>query len=161
MDGIGLRAAATVFLLHLHSSAEYSSATAKAYGGDPAQFAAWLERTSPRTPPNRISFPLIQRYAEALAGLKPATIRRKLSALSAFFNWLGCGGEVRASPVAAVKRPRRKQKETTWVTAEDSVALLAVCRDDRERAIFATCFRAALRCSGLMGLRLVDVDLAR
>jgi site-specific recombinase XerD len=146
---------------HLLVSQEYSNETARAYSGDLAQFAAWLERTSPRTSPKRISSPLIQRYAEALARLKPATIRRKLSALSAFFDWLVCRGEVRANPVAAVKRPRRRERETKWVTAEDSVALLAACRDDRERAIFVTYLRAGLRYSELMTLRLVDVDLGR
>jgi len=104
---------------------------------------------------------LTQSYRESICHLRPATVSRKLSALSAFFNWLWLRGEVSSNPVSAVKRPRRKQEETKWVTAEDSVALLAACRDDRERAIFATYLRAALRYSELIGLRLHDVDLVR
>lgn len=93
--------------------------------------------------------------------LQPATVTRKLSALSSFFNWLWLRGEVSANPVSAVKRPRKRQQETKWVTAEDTIALMAACRDDRERAILATYSRAALRYSELMHLHLPDVDLVR
>ena len=156
-----LRAAVQAFAAHLRCSSEYSSSTAKAYSIDVAQFLEYLEESFPDCWPEQVTPAIAQAYRERLAALKPATISRKLSALSAFLDWLWRHGEVAANPVTAVRRPRRKESETKWVTAEDSVALLAACRDDRERAIFATYLRAALRYSELMALRLVDVDLGR
>lgn len=160
-DGSSIKDAVLRFGQYLGACAEYSLQTARAYSADLMQFVEYVEEAFGRPLPGDITPAVIQQYRESIAALKPATVSRKLSALSTFFNWLWLRGEVEANPVAAVKRPRRKPEDTKWVTAEDAVALLAACRDDRERAIFATYMRAALRYSELMKLRLGDLDLLR
>jgi len=156
-----IRTAADEFLHYVALSAEYSAQTARAYASDIRQFVGHVEEQMPSAALQDILPADIQRYRETMAQLKPATVVRKLSALSSFFNWLWLRGEVNANPVSAVKRPRKKQQETNWVTAEDTIALMAACRDDRERAILSTYVRAALRYSELMHLKLGDVNLMR
>jgi len=140
---------------------EYSAHTEKAYRCDLMQFVAYLSGTHPDRGVRDVTPAVVQLYKETIAERKPATVTRKLSALSTFFDWLWIRGEVEANPVSAVKRPRKRHEETKWVTPEDSIALLAACRNDRERAILATYIRAALRYSELMHIQLSDVDLVR
>lgn len=149
------------FLHYLKRSTEYSPLTVKSYGCDLRQFAQCLAAYFPDCSLSDIEPAQVQKYRQTIAHVTPATVARKLSALSTFFDWLWLHGEIEANPVTAIKRPRTKNKETKWVTPEDAVALLSACRDDRERAIFATYLRAALRYSELMNLRLDDIDLIR
>jgi site-specific recombinase XerD len=159
--GQSLPKAVAEFLRYLGSSAEYSPSTVRAYGIDLHQFAAYIVPCFPKLSLPDITPAIVQRFRESIAHLKPTTVSRKLAALSTFFNWLWLRGEVSANPVAALKRPRKRPDETTWVTAEDAVALMAACRGDRERAILATYMRAALRYTELIRLRLADIDLLR
>lgn len=149
------------FAQHLRRSSEYSAATAKAYQSDLAQFVRHLGEAAPGVTVADVTPRVVQCYAETIANLRPATVCRKLSALKTFFDWLWLRGEVASNPVQALRRPRKRAEETAWVTSEDGVALLAACRDDRERAILATYLRAALRYSELVALHLSDVDLVR
>lgn len=149
------------FLHYLKRSSEYSPQTVKSYGCDLRQFGQCLAAYFPDCSLGDVKPAQIQKYKESIAHVAPATVSRRLSALSTFFDWLWLHGEIEANPVAAIKRPRNKNKETKWVTPEDAVALLSACRDDRERAILATYLRAALRYSELMNLRLDDIDLIR
>lgn len=154
-------ASVDAFIHHITRSSEYSPSTVKAYRIDLTQFVAFLADTAPGIAVAEITPRVVQSYAEHIADLKPATVGRKLSALKTLFDWLWLRGEVASNPVQALKRPRNRAEETRWVTAEDGVALLAACRDDRERAILATYLRAALRYSELVSLKLSDVDLVR
>ena len=152
---------AAEFIGYIATSAEYSPCTAHAYAIDLEQFTDFLDRHDPHIQTANITPAVLQRFRESIAHLAPATVARKLAALSTFFNWLWLRGDVSANPVTALKRPRKRSEETKWVTAEDVVALLAACRNDRERAIVATYVRAALRYTELIQLRLADIDLLR
>jgi len=156
-----VRNAAGNFLQYINASSQYAFQTVRAYASDLNRFFNYLEATHAGCTPQDITPAIVQDYRDSVAHLKATTVSRKLCALSRFFDWLWVRGDVLSNPVTAVKHPRRKREETKWVTAEDGLALLAACRNHRERAILATYLRAALRYSELMQLRVKDVDLVR
>lgn len=96
--------------------------------------------------------------------LGDATIRRKLSALSALFNDLCEANAVLANPVNGVKRPKINSQEgkTPAIGDHQACALLAApdtsrLQGLRDRAMLATLLYHGLRRAELCALRLVDV----
>lgn len=157
---MGLEHAVGQFTAFLAASGEYRGTTARCYCTDLRQFVSFARRIGVLFASDVTSVH-VEAFKESLASLRLTTISRKLAAVSAFFDWLWRKGVVGSNLAAPVKRPRKRTADTKWVTPEDAVALLAACRDDRERAIIATYLRAALRSSELVNLRLGDLDLLR
>jgi len=98
------------------------------------------------------------------APLAPATIRRKLSAVSSLFAYLCNANAVEANPVAGVKRPTEGANEGKTPALSDSQAraLLRAPEGDllkaiRDRAILATYLFHALRRSEVADLRVIDM----
>lgn len=145
-----------------------SERTRAAYRGDVAQFIAFLGvRSSDElyavTPPAVIAWRahLSDTRAKGGLGLKRATVRRKLSALSSLFEHLVEQHVVDFNPVAQVKRPKRTKKDRKGKTAplvrEDARALLNAPPSDtvrgaRDRAILSLGFQNGLRRSEIAHL---------
>ena len=96
--------------------------------------------------------------------LEPATIRRKLSALSALFDYLCERNAVAGNPVDGVKRPMANGNEGTTPALGDRQArkLLEAPPADtlkgvRDRAILATLLYHGIRREELCGLRVKDL----
>ena len=96
--------------------------------------------------------------------LAPSTIRRKLSALSALFDYLCEHNAVAGNPVDGVKRPSVNTNEGSTPALSDAQArkLLDAPPEDtlkgvRDRAILATLLYHGLRCEELCRLRLRDL----
>jgi integrase/recombinase XerD len=96
--------------------------------------------------------------------LGDATIRRKLSALSALFNDLCEANAVLANPVDGVKRPKIDSQEGKTPAIGDHQARALLAAPDtsrlqglRDRAMLATLLYHGLRRAELCALRLVDV----
>jgi integrase/recombinase XerD len=96
--------------------------------------------------------------------LEPATIRRKLSALSSLFDYLCERNAVTGNPVDGVKRPRANGNEGTTPALGDRQArkLLDAPPTDtlkgvRDRAILATLLYHGIRREELCGLRVKDL----
>jgi len=68
-------------------------------------------------------------------------------------------GILRASPIAAVARPRL-EREIDFLTVEESRAFLAAAADDRYRALWHLVVATGLRWGEVAALRWSDVDLA-
>jgi len=97
--------------------------------------------------------------------LSPATIRRKLSALSSLFDYLCEKNAVAGNPVDGVKRPLANGNEGSTPALGDAQArkLLEAPPDDtlkgkRDRAILATLLYHGLRREELCGLRVRDIQ---
>jgi site-specific recombinase XerD len=97
--------------------------------------------------------------------LSPATIRRKLSALSSLFDYLCERNAVAGNPVDGVKRPIANNNEGSTPALGDSQArrlLDAPPRDTlkgvRDRAILATLLYHGIRREELCGLRVKDMQ---
>jgi len=100
--------------------------------------------------------------------LSPASIRRKLSALSALFEYLCEANAVTYNPVKGVKRPNAHANEGKTPAISDSQArtLLNAPPEDtlkgkRDRAILATFLFHGLRCEELCTLQVRDIQSRR
>src|SRR5438445_8824996 len=98
-------------------------------------------------------------------GLAPATIRRKLSALSSLFDYLCERNAVTGNPVDGVKRPMANGNEGSTPALGDAQArkLLDAPADDtlkgvRDRAILATLLYHGMRREELCRLRVRDMQ---
>lgn len=100
--------------------------------------------------------------------LSPATIRRKLSAISSLFDYLCEANAIPYNPVKGVKRPNANANEGKTPAISDKQALnfLAAPSPDtlkgkRDRAILATFLFHGLRCEELCLLRIKDIHERR
>src|SRR5208283_3321121 len=98
-------------------------------------------------------------------GLAPATIRRKLSALSSLFDYLCEGNAVAGNPVDGVKRPMANGNEGSTPALGDAQVrkLLNAPSEDtlkgvRDRAILATLLYHGIRREELCRLRVRDIQ---
>jgi len=96
--------------------------------------------------------------------LAPATIRRKMAAVSSLFDYLCNANAVESNPVAGVKRPTEGANEGKTPALSDAQArvLLKAPEGDsikarRDRAILATYLFHALRRSEVAQLRVLDL----
>src|SRR5215469_14190602 len=100
--------------------------------------------------------------------LAASTIRRKLSAVSALFDYLCERNAVAGNPVDGVKRPAAHSNEGSTPALGDAQArkLLDAPPEDtlkgvRDRAILATLLYHGIRCEELCRLRLCDLHSRR
>jgi site-specific recombinase XerD len=98
-------------------------------------------------------------------GLAPATIRRKLAAVSAFYGYLCERNAVLINPVDGVKRPREGANEgTTPALGDDQARRLLEAPDPetragrRDRAILSLLLFHGLRRAELAGLAIEDLQ---
>lgn len=99
-------------------------------------------------------------------GLSAATIRRKLSALSALFDFLCEKNSVTHNPVDGVKRPAQNSNEgsTPAISNEQAMKLLnapdvGTLKGKRDRAILATLLYHGLRREEVCKLKVKDYHL--
>ncbi|HBS5872325.1 tyrosine recombinase XerC [Klebsiella aerogenes] len=97
------------------------------------------------------------------AGLGPASLALRLSALRSFFDWMVSQGELAANPakgIAAPKIPRHLPKN---IDVDDVNRLLDIDLNDplavRDRAMLEVMYGAGLRLSELVNLDIKHLDL--
>lgn len=99
--------------------------------------------------------------AQADHGYKPATVNRRLAAVSALYTFLAGEDVALVCPV----RPRRHnlrepQRLPRPVPPDDRERFFAVIDDPRDRAMFILMLRCGLRIAEVAALRLGDLCLA-
>ena len=138
--------------------------TAKAYRNDVQQFAAFVGVAKPEEM-RLVTRAHVIAWRDALKAqkLSPATIRRKLSALSDLFTFLCNRNAIGQNPVHGVERPKCSSSEglTPAISDEEVRKLLEAPPEDtlkgkRDRAILATLLYHALRREELCSLRVKD-----
>jgi integrase/recombinase XerD len=142
--------------------------TRRAYKNDVSDFSAFtgLRRPEELRTVTRAHVIAWRKDLEArLPELSPATIRRKLSALSSLFDYLCEKNAVAGNPVDGVKRPLANGNEGSTPALGDAQArkLLEAPPEDtlkgkRDRAILATLLYHGLRREELCGLRVRDIQ---
>ncbi|MET8307379.1 tyrosine-type recombinase/integrase [Micromonospora sp. NPDC005173] len=128
--------------------------------------------------PLHVTFLHVNEYARALEStlgarsgrpLTPATVARRLSALSSWYDFLVKLGAVPANPVSGADRPRvdRDHSATVGLTPEEVDALLSAADADtgqtaaRNRAAIALLADLGLRVGELISLDLADLGTER
>lgn len=150
--------------------------TRDAYRRDIAGWLGWCADHD--VDPLRASFLQVNTYGRSLETtlgartgrpLTPATIARKLSALSSWYDFLVRLRAVDANPVAGADRPRvdRDHSATVGLTPQEVDALLAAAQADtgptaaRNRAVVALLADLGLRVGELVSLNLDDLGFER
>ena len=142
-------------------AARRSPRTVEAYSHDIASLAEWLGR-----PPATASTDDLERYLAAGrdAGLSPATLARRTSAVRAFFRHLQLVGRTTENVAAALEPPRRTRRLPRTLSPAEAERLVEAAvgttpRDLRDRALVELLYGAGLRVSEAVGLERGAVDL--
>lgn len=141
-----------------------SAQTRRAYAVDVRDF---IQRLGIRSPDElrQVDRLAVIAWRDALEaeGAQPATVRRKLAALSSLFTHLAEHGLVRVNPCREVKRPRvsRRAGSTAAFSSDEAFRLLSAPPADtvhglRDRAILSVGLQAGARRTAIARLRVRD-----
>ncbi len=102
--------------------------------------------------------------AEFRQGSSPRSIQRRLSALRSFYNFLLREGVVKLNPAVDVSAPKPKKRLPATIDVDQMTRLLSFRSDEeigvRDKAIMELFYSSGLRLSELVGLDVLDIDLA-
>lgn len=155
---LGLDHLASDFLTYLERVRNYSPATVCAYAADLGQFGRWLADNGLPDAPLDLQPVDFHNYASYLAThYAPATVRRKLDAISSLYRHLVATGRLTVNPLATVPRPKRSRKIPTIPTPDECRRILAACATPRERLILLLLTTSGIRRSELIGLNCEDL----
>jgi integrase/recombinase XerD len=146
-----------------------SAHTRDAYRRDVAAWLAWCGQRD--LDPLRASFLDVNAYARALEArpLAPASVARKLSGLSSWYDFLAKLRAVEHNPVGGADRPpvSRDHSATVGLSPGEVDALLAAAAADtgpaavRHRAVLTLLADLGLRVGELVGLDVTDIGAER
>jgi integrase/recombinase XerD len=146
-----------------------SEHTRAAYRRDVASWLAWCARRD--LDPLTANFLDVNAYARGLEAqpLSPATVARKLSGLSSWYDFLVKLRVVHANPVGGADRPQvsRDHSATVGLTPQEVDALLAAADADagpaavRHRAVLALLADLGLRVGEVVSLDVTDIGWER
>jgi integrase/recombinase XerD len=152
------------FLRELQAERGASPHTLLAYRRDLRDFRGFLREVG--RPLGRVRPDDVVAWLERLhrAGLKPASVARRLSALRGFIGHLVREGRLHHDPTATVERPRPSRPLPRALSREVAAALVespdtGTSSGLRDRAMLELLYATGLRASECLGLRLEDVNL--
>jgi integrase/recombinase XerC len=155
------------FLGHLQTSRNASPHTVKNYGNDIGQFLGYCQARGVGSL-EQIDRSLLRRYLEELdkVGYVKASIARRVAELRSFGDFLVQQELLERNIFRMVSAPRIPKRLPQYLTVAEVEALLAVPDVStplglRDRAIIEVLYAAGLRVSELVGLEIVDMDLAQ
>ncbi|MCC9178539.1 tyrosine-type recombinase/integrase [Arthrobacter sp. zg-Y750] len=137
--------------------AQQSTNTVKAYSRNLVDFCSWLDS-------HGLDLLTVERvhvdgYRHTLAGA-PATVARKLSALSSFYRYALGMGLVQGNPVQLIARPKvdGDHSATQGLTREQAKALLGAARADgpRSHALVSLLMFTGIRVSEALSVSTAD-----
>lgn len=158
------------FLEYIRCELNLSACTVLAYGNDLSSWAEFATGGKPDTlEPDSVTLSDLRTWLANLntLNLSRRTIRRKVSALRSFYRWrcARCGA---MSNPAAELRPARPAKELPVYVRTDELnniindGLSATDFNSvRNELILTMFYSTGIRCSELLGLRDIDIDLRR
>jgi integrase len=147
--------------------ASRSEATRKAYRADWAVFTSWCTENDQTALPASSSTVAAFLAAQASAGLKPATLSRRLGAINAAHRLAGQPSPTTSEPVKLVMSGIRRtvgvsQRQVRPLVVEDLKRVIASIPDGRtglrDRAILLLGFAGALRRSELVAIEVADLE---
>jgi len=163
-----LHEATSQFLQHLRYERNMSPHTLRNYESDLGQFREFVLGIEGR---NEIDIEEIDRltireWMASLhaAGLKKASIARKLASLRTLFQFLIREGKAEANPAKLVATPKIERQLPTHLSVEDAVRFietpdLSTDLGRRDRAILEFLYATGIRVGELVNIDLGDIDL--
>ena len=155
-----LQEALSLFEDHAANGRRLSPLTISAYKGDLLGFASWREGQGLSVEVGEVLPAQIEAYLADCPEASPATLRRRLDAISSLYKFLLKRGLVTGNPVDQVDRPRLPDTRRAHVTEEHMSRLAAVVDRTDEQAILLLLCSLGLRRSEVVNLNCGDVDLA-
>ena len=140
------------YLEHARSYRGLAPKTIEAYRRDAEGFAQFLRDHHLATDVASITSRDVQAWANSMAGLAPATIRRRVYAIRGMFSFLCREGTLRTNPAADVALPKQRRRLQNIPSVEQANRLLWVAHGEREKAIISLLLMTGLRRSELLGL---------
>ncbi|MBK8179451.1 MAG: tyrosine recombinase XerC [Planctomycetes bacterium] len=165
--GGALQAEIERFLAQLAAGRGASPHTLRAYGGDLAEFAAFLDGLGLRDPAD-VSPRVLRGYLLHLdeRGLARTSVSRKLSAVRSLFQSLVEQGRVSVHPATGLRQGRAARRLPGHLSGEEISALLlapdeTTAAGRRDRALLEVLYSAGTRAAETVGLDRGDLDLGR
>jgi len=154
------------YLRYLEVERGLSSHTVRAYASDLARYLEWTERSG--TDPIALDHRALRRYLAELdrARYSRTTIKRRLSAVRSFFNYLVTEDIVASDPASVLLAPKAPSRLPRLVPDEVLQALFDAPDPHtpagaRDRAILELLYASGARVSELSSLDLKGLDLAQ
>jgi len=163
-----IEAAAELFFTYLQCERGCSTATAVAYGSDVAALLRYLAQQEIEPSVGSLTVQVLRRYVSWLSrsGYSPATISRRIYAISSLFRYLVSYGYAERNPCQCVVVPKKRRRMPSVLSAEEARRALVASDDHpwarlsfRNRAIVAILLFCGLRRAEVAGLAVGDVDL--
>lgn len=156
-----LAEARQAFLGYMTTYHEASPHTLRSYRADLQTFTRWMEENGPDTRIDSVTRELVTRYAVTLQHLAPATIQRKVHALSSLYRFLQDLGLVRGNPTHGVRLPRIPETVRNVLDEEQAARVLSRAETPWERCALALLLGTGIRRGELVAIRVEDLDLER
>lgn len=139
-----------------------SERTAREYAKDLREIQSWLKTQAKVERWSDVDKAMIDDYVSDLVsdGLKPATIKRRISCLRSFYQWAWVQGLQKENPVKYVSTPKLGQLVPKTLPTEVIQATIADATIPQQtRAMVAVLAETGVRISELLDMRLTDVDI--
>lgn len=163
------------FYKYLRTEINSSPHTVSAYSCDLEQFRRYLKASSPQgsDDPQTVRLEDIRLWIASLsaAGMKTATVVRKIQSLRGFFGFLERHCGLSANPTALLTPPRMEKPLPDYIRSEETNKMLDAAEvsaigDDsfegvRDRLILTMFYSTGIRAAELIGLLDADVDTGR
>ncbi len=153
------------FLAYLEHEKQYSKHTLDAYRRDITQYEHWLQKNESLKMGDS-DFLHIQQFVNQLhrQEIGPRTLKRKLSSLRSFFNYLLKHQTIKANPALEIQTPKAPRHLPETLDIELLNRLLDISSDSaigiRDKAMFELIYSSGLRLAELVGLDLESVNLS-
>ena len=159
----------SLFVDYMRYERNYSTHTVLSYANDLSQFTEYLEGKEKMEGEvfniERIDADIVREWLMSLMkqSVSSASVNRKLSALQSFFKYAVRQGLVYKHPLRLIKGPKKpkpipyfiKEKEITNLLDEETELFGEV----RNRLMLEMFYETGIRCSELVGIKDMDVDL--
>lgn len=102
----------------------------------------------------------INRYIIHLSkkNISNRSIRRKLSSISIFFEFLKKNGNIKNNPMEFIIKPKMDKNLPKFLDIDETLQLLENISNTRDRALLELVYSSSLRASETMGLNIEDID---
>lgn len=160
------------FLAHLRHQRRLSEHTLTAYESDLRQFADYCGQRYEVVQARSVNRAMVKSWLAEMVegGMAATTIRRKLSALKAYFKYRQARGQQSENPTLRIPTPKVGRRLPTSVGDGDLRRLFRAFPDPatntdfptlRDQLLLTILYSCGLRRAELIGLREADVDLDR